>query len=138
MAYTDRAGLILAGVTDATLIELTDEEGDLSQVNARITQAIVDADAEIDTWIASLYTVPLTSPGDDPRIKKWSGNIAIFNLHQRSPVGVPEDIEKTYKRTIKFLEKVQSSKIKLNIDVQKSDFNFSSTTSESPHRRTFP
>lgn len=79
-----------------------------------VEEAIIDADAEIDGYLARRYNVPL-SPA--PRVlNKFSKDIAVYNLMSR--VGIDEqDREKTYlnryNAAVKFLEGVAKGTISI-------------------------
>ncbi|MBN1830288.1 MAG: DUF1320 domain-containing protein [Deltaproteobacteria bacterium] len=109
MAYCSQAN-ILNRLDEDTLIQLTDDD-DLGVVDENIvTQAIADADAEIDGYCGKRYDVPfLTVPAI---IEKISVDIAIYNLYARRK-GAPEDREKRYQNAVKFLTNVSKGLISL-------------------------
>lgn len=87
-----------------------------------ITRAIVDADAEIDTYLGTVFNdVPLS---DIPNsIRYTSVNIAIYNLYSRR-MAIPPQIEARYNNSIKFLNNVLEGKISLGdptIDASKDE-----------------
>jgi len=87
-----------------------------------ITRAIVDADAEIDTYLGTVFNdVPLS---DIPNsIRYTSVNIAIYNLYSRR-MAIPPQIETRYSNSIKFLNNVLEGKISLGdstIDASKDE-----------------
>ena len=77
-----------------TVDQLTDDEGTGAQVAARVSEAIAQADAEIDAWCGSRYSIPFTTVPDI--IKKCSVDIAIYNLYSRTQEGIPETRSERY------------------------------------------
>jgi phage gp36-like protein len=79
-----------------------------------IEGAIVDAEGEIDGYLAKRYSLPL-SPVPQV-IKKFAKDIAIYNLYSR--IGIDEnDREKNYlnryKAAVRFFELVANGKVEL-------------------------
>lgn len=110
MPYSDKDD-ILKQLSEAELIELTDDD-ELGVVDeAVVTQAIADADEEIDGHLAGVRTLPLSPvPGI---LRKVSVDIALWNLHSRKDDTIPEIRKERYKRAVRFLEKVAEGKITL-------------------------
>lgn len=77
---------------------------------SRVTKAIEDADNEIDNYLRSRYSLPLTAPVPKT-LTKISKDIAIYNLFCRR-----------YKIDIPFRE-VYLSRIKELVLIQKGDLN---------------
>lgn len=79
-----------------------------------VEEAVADADAEIDGYLAKRYDVPMSSA---PRVlNKFSKDIAVYNLMSR--IGIDEqDRDKTYlnryQSAIKFLEGVAKGTINI-------------------------
>ena len=118
---------LLNDISEKNLVQLVNDENaeqvDLSNIESepvkRILKAIEDADAEINGYVRSLYTVPLS--GDiDPRVNKLSRIIAKYNLFSRRNMDVSEGIENQYKMAVKDLEKIQQGTIKLDIQENSS------------------
>lgn len=88
MAYSTQSDL--AGDIGAQpLVELTDDEG-LGTANAdRVTAAIAAADAEINSYLAKRYTVPLTT--GLVLLRDLSITLALDRLYGRRPGSLPED-----------------------------------------------
>lgn len=97
-----------------------------------IEEAIMDADGEIDGYLAKRYPVPLQSI---PKvINKFSKDIAVYNLFSR--MGIDEGERESnyltrYKSAIKFLENVAKGIIDLGINsvTQKANTGFSVNSS---------
>ncbi len=95
---------------EARLIQLTDDEGTGEFVEARVTQAICDADDEIDSYLGLRMRVPLVPAPDS--VRRFSVDIAVYNLYSRREV-VPENRAERYRNCVRFLESAASGKISL-------------------------
>ena len=112
MAYSLQADL-LEQISESKLIQLTDD-ADAGIIDADvITRAIADADAEIDGYCGTRYTVPFTTV--PAIIRKVSVDIVIYNLYARRK-GAPDDRQKRYDDAIKFLINVSKALISLGAD----------------------
>lgn len=113
MAYstlTDIKNLI----PEETIIQLTDDEN-LGEVNqTRVDEAIAQADAEIDSYCASKYSVPFTTV--PAIVKKCSVDIAIYNLYSRKVEEIPETRASRYKNAIRQLEGISKGLISIGVD----------------------
>ena len=88
MAYCTQSD-IEEEISQAVLVELTDDEG-LGVVEAgRVTKAIGAADAEINSYLAQRYSVPMTSGLE--LLKDLCINLALERLYGRRPNSLPED-----------------------------------------------
>ena len=100
-------------IPESTLIQLTDDES-LGNINqARIDEAVASADAEINSYCGSRYSVPFTPVPD--MIRKVSVDIAIYNLYSRKVEEIPETRETRYKNAIRFLEIVAKGSISIGV-----------------------
>ncbi|MFA5187072.1 MAG: DUF1320 domain-containing protein [Patescibacteria group bacterium] len=102
MSYATQADILLM-MESATLINLTDDAGTGAIVEAPVTQALADADAEIDAYVGVKYTVPL-----DPVpavVQKIAVDIAIYNLYSRRQ-NMVDVVRDRYLDAIKFLTAV--------------------------------
>ena len=68
---------------DRKLKQLTDDEGDGTQIDARLEAAIGRADEEIDGYLGGRYSVPLSLTPLPEMIKDISVDLAIVQLHKR-------------------------------------------------------
>lgn len=109
MAYCTQTDL-QDQIPSATLIQLTDDAGTGAVVTAVITKAIADADAEIDSYCAARYTVPLSPV--PPMIRKISVDIAVYNLYARRK-GASDDRKARYDNAIRFLRDVSKGAVTL-------------------------
>jgi len=102
MSYSAQADLT-EQISEDKLTQLTDD-ADAGSIDAdAVTRAIADADAEIDGYCATRYTVPFSPV--PVLIRKISVDIAIYNLYARR-TSVPEDRQKRYTDAIRFLKDV--------------------------------
>lgn len=119
MAYctvSEVLGAIKESAYDALLGDeyIDDVEERKRRLQPFVEEAIADADAEIDGYLAKRYSVPM-SPA--PRVlNKFSKDIAVYNLMSR--IGIDEqDRDKTYlnryNAAIKFLEGVAKGNISI-------------------------
>jgi phage gp36-like protein len=112
MAYSTQADE-LKQISEAELIQLTDDAG-AGVINDEIdVKAGSDADEEIDSYLRKRYSLPL-----DPipsRLNKLSVDIRIYNLYGRRQ-RTPEDVRTRYKDAISFLKDVADGKASLGED----------------------
>ena len=101
-------------IPETVITQLTDDE-QLGTVNqARVDEAITQADAEIDSYCGGRYTVPFAATPDI--VKKISVDIAIYNLYSRKVEEVPITRETRYKNAIRQLEGIAAGKISMGED----------------------
>jgi len=112
MAYATKTDII-EQLDEDTLIQLTDDAGAGTVDDSRVTRAIADADAEIDSYCGVRYSVPLSPV--PPVIRKGSVDIAVYNLYARRR-GAPEDRKDRYNDAIRFLRDVAAGKASLGAD----------------------
>ena len=112
MPYCTQSDL-LEQISETELIGLSDDAGAGAIDATVIARSIADADAEIDTYCASRYTVPFaTVPA---MIRKVSVDVAIYNLFARRR-GAPDDRKERYKNALRFLEAVAKGDVTLGAD----------------------
>jgi len=112
MAYCTQSDL-LEQISESELIQLTDDD-DIGVIDDdKITRAIVNADAEIDSYCGVKHTVPFTTV--PPRIRALSEDISIYNLYSRRR-GAPEDRKERYDNAIAFLKEVAKGNASLGED----------------------
>lgn len=104
---------MLARFGEETLIQLTDREANLCVVNdAVLNGAIDDAGAEINSYLAARYQLPLTELPS--LLKTYCADIARYKLYNSEP---PEIVVKRYDDAIKFLNLVAKGTVRLGLDV---------------------
>lgn len=105
------------------LLRLADDSGSASdltgaEVQAAISEAMAQADAEIDTYLATRYTLPLaTVPAI---ITRLSARMTVYYLTLRRQAR-DEKWEGVYKRAVIMLEQMAAGKISLGIPTTKPD-----------------
>ena len=93
------------------LIELTDR-ANTGAINATVlTQALIDADAEINAYLASRYTLPLASV--PPTLAKCAAEIARYQLYDTR---ASEQVKARYDDAIKFFKLLASGSVSLGLD----------------------
>lgn len=112
MAYCAQSD-ILEQIDEDVLIGLTDDDDDGDVDDDKVTRAIADADAEIDSYCGARYTVPFTTV--PAIIRKMSVEIAIYNLYARRK-GASESREKRYNNAIRLLRDVSKGVVSLGAD----------------------
>ena len=113
MAYCTKTD-IEKMIPAADVIDLTDDEGTGEYIASRVSEAIAQADAEIDGYCGAKYSVPFTTVPST--VKKCSVDIAVYNLYSRKMEKIPDTRTDRYKNAIRFLEKVAEGKISIGID----------------------
>ncbi len=112
MAYSTKAAII-AKISEATLVQLTDDEGTGSEVDSRVAAAISEADGMIDGYLRGRWATPLAEPIPDP-IPSISTDLAIFNLFERrGDFLISDKVIERQKRAVKKLEQIQAGTISL-------------------------
>jgi len=97
-------------ISEAELIQLTDDEGAGVVDEDKVTDAIADADSEIDGYLRGRYPLPLSPV---PRIlKNLSVGIALYYLFHRKQIS-SEVIDKRYENAVKLLVKISDGKVQL-------------------------
>ncbi len=93
------------------LLQLTDRANTGLIDDTVIARALADADAEINGYLATHYTLPLAPV--PAALEKLACDIARYRLYEDR---VTEIVEKRYDDAIKFLQGVASGKVSLGID----------------------
>jgi phage gp36-like protein len=93
------------------LVALADDDQDGIADEDVVTQAIADADAEIDTYLRACYSVPLESA--TPLVRMLSAVMAIHNLYSRRRETVSEEHQRRYTRAVEILETLARGELDL-------------------------
>jgi phage gp36-like protein len=101
MAYAVLNDLVQM-VPEEELAQLTTERGELPDPVVA-AEAIARADAEIDSYLAVRYRVPISPVAD--RLKALSVNVALYHLYARRGV-TPEVRRRGYEDAVAFLKLV--------------------------------
>ena len=113
MAYCTQTD-ILHRLDEESLIRLTDDAGTGAVDDTKVTEAITDADAEINGYLAVRHPVPLDPVPDN--VFKYSIDIAIYNLYSRKADVVPDNRKNRYDTAIRYLEGIAGGKWTLGAD----------------------
>ena len=108
MAYSTQVDL-LNQVTETELIQLTDDAGSGAIDAVKVTRAIADADALIDSYAIGKYDLPLVITD---RVRALSVNLAIYELEKRRR-RIREDTRQAYEDAMAFLKDVAAGKASL-------------------------
>lgn len=93
------------------LIELTDH-ADTGAINATVLgQALADADAEINAYLTSRYTLPLASV--PPVLVKFAADVARYQLYDTR---ASEQVKARYDDAVKFFKMLASGSVSLGLD----------------------
>lgn len=105
MAYCTKDD-ILAQISEGQLIELTDDAGTGEVDDAKVSRAIADASAEIDSYARTLYPVPLDPVPD--RVRAVAVDITLFNLFKRRLQAMAPDHPRraAYKDAVAWLDRL--------------------------------
>lgn len=110
MAYTTKAAIIVK-ISEATLVQLTDDEGDGSEVDSRVAAAISEAEGMIDGYLRGRWATPLAEPVPEP-IPSIATDLAIFALFERrGDFLISDKVIERKKRAEKKLEQIQAGTI---------------------------
>lgn len=111
MAYSTQADLEKS-LSPAQLVQLTDDDRDGVPDAAIVAEAITNADATIDSYLAARYPVP-RSPVETV-IRTASVSLAIWHIYNRRTI-VNEAVSERYKATIAFLKALAEGKATLGV-----------------------
>ncbi len=113
MAYSAQTD-ILEQLPEIDLIGLTDDEAAGVVDESVVARAIADADATIDSYLQTRYSVPL-SPVPD-KVRLISVDLAIYNVFSRRSLDPPEVRKDRKKDAMAWLKMVAEGKISLGSD----------------------
>jgi phage gp36-like protein len=106
MAYCTLADIKKA-ITEAVLIQLTDDDNIGAVITENVNKAIAQADSTIDAYCRN--PAPFDPVPD--KISELSVDIAVYNLYSRSDLDMPDIRKERKDAAIRFLEKVSEGKI---------------------------
>lgn len=115
MAYLTPAELATRYGQDR-LIDLTDRDGDGLADDPMINQALADASAEIDGYLAARYALPL--PMVPAILARIAGDIAIYRLLSLRRLGDIEDARRRYEDVRRLLEAISRGTVSLGLPVE--------------------
>lgn len=103
-------------VDEGAMVYLTDDNRTGEIDETKITDAISDADSEINGYIQKRYPLPL--PSVPPVINKLSKDIALYNLFSRRGIDKEKNddtVLQRYKNAVKFLENLSKGIVDLGV-----------------------
>ena len=100
-------------LSDAVLQQLTDDDNAGSIDTAKVTECIIAAEAEVNSFLAKQYTTPITGTIPEP-VKEWSVQLTTLRLRQRR-LPIPEDIWNMAIEARKQLKMVAKGELSLDI-----------------------
>jgi phage gp36-like protein len=107
MAYCTQSDISPGKLSTVQLKKLTSEDGQ-SVVDAVVTQAISEADSDIDSYAGRRYVVPMSPV--PAKVKQLSVAIAVYKLHEKRIAvfggTIPESIRAMFDDAIAFLKDV--------------------------------
>lgn len=110
MAYATLAD-VQDQLSEAELIQLTDDAG-AGEVDEDVAaRAIADADAIIDGYIGVRTAVPLSPV--PPILRTYSVDLAIYNLYSRRQDSMPEVRKERHAEAMKYLGWIAEGKISM-------------------------
>lgn len=111
MTYAVQADMV-AALGEDELIQLTDRaDPPVGAIDATVLARALDAaDGEIDSYLASRYTLPLASV--PVILRDCAVDIARYRLHDR---GVPDRVKDEYKNRIAWLRDVAAGKASVGL-----------------------
>ena len=113
MAYStidDIRGLL----PEEELLALSDDEALGSVHEGRVNEAIAQADAEVDSYCAVRYTVPVSPV--PVLLRKLSVDIALYTLYSRAVLSMPEVRAERYRSAVRQLEGISKGTLTLGIE----------------------
>lgn len=108
MAYCTQQDLI-DRFTEARLLQIADADNDETLDADRITKAITDAAALIDSYLGVVYDLPLASTPEV--LAHTNADMAFFRLHEDAP----EAVKDANKAAIDWLKNVSAGRAKIDI-----------------------
>jgi phage gp36-like protein len=126
MPYNDQSD-ILGEISNETLIQLTDDENLGVVDDAKVTQALTRADAEVDGYCGKRYQVPFAPVPDF--VKALALDIAVYNLFSRRE-NVPENRQRRRDAAVKNLELISKGVVTLGLQEPAPAATFSSAEPE--------
>lgn len=110
MTYASQQNLIDRFGEDE-LIQLTDRANTGLISSTVVARALADADAEINGYLSTRYTLPLSPV--PAVLEKLACDIARYQLFENS---VTEIVQERYENAVRFLKDVASGKVTLGVD----------------------
>ena len=126
MSYTDQATLV-ERFDEVELLATADRDGDQVVDAALIYDAIVRADAEINSYLRARYTLPLAEPVD-PLLGDLAADIVRYKLQDDNPL---DSVKERYEAAHQTLRRIANGQQHLKVEIPRSTL---SVAIESPGR----
>lgn len=110
--YLSITDLVPTLVEERIAVQLTNDEldGDTVVENV-VVEAIADAEAEVDGYLGTYYSLPLATT---PRlVQQLAGRVARYRLYARRPGAVEEWLQKDYEAALKTLALIAKGTVTL-------------------------
>jgi len=105
---------MIARYPNRDLVQITNEDPAAQTVNTVFVQQFLDdASVEIDGYLESRFTLPLTDA--PPRLKQLCCEIAMYKMQSLRPLHDLEDARKRYEDAIEVLQEVRDGKLTLGL-----------------------
>lgn len=114
-----------------TLLLLADRDGDQVIDSAVVDQALADASAEIDTYVAAKYDLPLQQVPEV--LKRLCVDIVIYRLSSDADMATEEKRQR-YEDAIALLARIAKGTVSLGLDVPPPSTNGVVNISSQPRR----
>lgn len=99
-------------VSEETQAHIGDLDGDGEADPAKVADALQNASAEMDGWLAGRYRVPVADPAAQPVLRVHALNIATYHLARTSST-VTEEIKDRYDASIAYLKAISKGDAQL-------------------------
>ncbi len=118
MAYCTLSDIIKL-VQESSILQLTDDENTGSVNQARVDEAIAQADSEIDSY-CGMYTLPFSFVPS--LIRKLSVDMAIYHLYSRaSSEEMPPVRKERYEQALSYLRDIAKGVVTLGVEEEIAD-----------------
>jgi phage gp36-like protein len=113
MSYASATDMITR-YPNRDLVQLTNEDPAQTTVNtAALDQALTDASAEIDGYLQSRFTLPLTDP--PAVLPRLACDIAMYRMQSLRPLHDVADARKRYEDAVELLVRVARGQVTLGL-----------------------
>lgn len=109
MSYASNAD-VLSRIGNRLYVQLTDDAGNAAADEAKVTDARLGAEAEVNSYLGRRYRVPVDVTTDADIavcLKSLTLDLVEFRLHARRPP-VPQDVRLKREAAIKWLQQIAS------------------------------
>ena len=117
------------------LIALTDDESLGTVEQGRVDEAIAQADAEIDSYCAVRYSVPVSPV--PAMLRKLSVDIAVYSLYSRTVQSAPEVRAERYRAAVRQLEGISKGTLTLGVEQAQSAESSGAETNKTSDESVF-